>query len=67
MNPPAEYHMVLDGQQRLQSLLLAAGGDIWGFEDRDWNEEIKNQRPVVGNPNIHTGLWQPCASISMRF
>lgn len=47
MNPPAEYHMVLDGQQRLQSLLLAVGGDSWGFklEDRDWNEEIKNQRP----------------------
>lgn len=47
MNPPAEYHMVLDGQQRLQSLLLAVGGDSWGFklEDRDWNEEIKNERP----------------------
>ncbi len=47
MNPPAEYHMVLDGQQRLQSLLLALGGDDWGFklEDRDWTEEIKDQRP----------------------
>ena len=47
MNPPAEYHMVLDGQQRLQSLLLAVGGDSWGFklEDRDWNVEIKDKRP----------------------
>jgi hypothetical protein len=47
MNPPAQYHMVLDGQQRVQSLLLAVGGDSWGFklEDRDWNEEIKDQRP----------------------
>lgn len=47
MNPPAEYHMVLDGQQRVQSLLLALGGDDWGFklEDRDWTEEIKDQRP----------------------
>jgi hypothetical protein len=47
MNPPAEYHMVLDGQQRVQSLLLALGGDDWGFvlEDRDWNEEIKERRP----------------------
>jgi hypothetical protein len=47
MNPPAEYHMVLDGQQRVQSLLLALGGDDWGFtlEDRDWTEEIKDRRP----------------------
>jgi hypothetical protein len=46
MNPPAEYHMVLDGQQRVQSLLLAVEGDAWGFRltDRDWNEEIKDQR-----------------------
>ncbi len=46
MNPPAEYHMVLDGQQRVQSLLLALGGDDWGFilEDREWNEEIKERR-----------------------
>jgi hypothetical protein len=47
MNPPAEYHMVLDGQQRVQNLLLALGGDDWGFvlEDRDWTEEIKERRP----------------------
>ena len=30
-NPPAQFRMVLDGQQRLQSLLLAFGGDGWGF------------------------------------
>jgi uncharacterized protein with ParB-like and HNH nuclease domain len=43
MNPPASYHMVLDGQQRVQSLLLALGGDDWGFtlEDREWIEEMK--------------------------
>ena len=34
MNPPASYHMVLDGQQRVQSLLLALGGDDWGFKLR---------------------------------
>ena len=47
MNPPAEYHMVLDGQQRVQSLLLAVEGDSWGFKlkDRSWNEELKDQRP----------------------
>ncbi len=47
MNPPAQYHMVLDGQQRIQSLLLALGGDNWGFklDDRDWIEEIEEKRP----------------------
>lgn len=46
MNPPASYHMVLDGQQRVQSLLLALGGDDWGFtlEDREWAEELKERR-----------------------
>ena len=45
-DPPASYHMVLDGQQRVQSLLLALGGDAWGFkmEDRDWAEELQNRR-----------------------
>jgi Protein of unknown function DUF262 len=47
MNPPAEFHMVLDGQQRVQSLLLALGGDDWEFklEDRAWTEEISERRP----------------------
>ena len=47
MNPPASYRMVLDGQQRVQSLLLALGGDDWGFtlEDREWIEDIKERRP----------------------
>lgn len=35
---PTHLHMVLDGQQRLQSLLLAMWGDDCGFtlKDRDW-------------------------------
>lgn len=47
MDPPATYQMVLDGQQRLQSLLLALGGDGWGFkmEDRAWAQEISDRRP----------------------
>jgi len=47
LNPPAEYHMILDGQQRVQSLLLALGGDDWGFklEDREWSEETNERRP----------------------
>ena len=31
LGQPATYHMVLDGQQRIQSLILALGGDRWGF------------------------------------
>jgi hypothetical protein len=46
-DPPAAYHMVLDGQQRIQSLLLSLGGDAWGFklEDRDWTRELQDRRP----------------------
>jgi hypothetical protein len=45
-DPPASYNMVLDGQQRVQSLLLALGGDAWGFklEDRDWALELQDRR-----------------------
>ncbi len=45
-DPPAAYQMVLDGQQRLQSLLLAIGGDGWGFklEDRVWVQEVSATR-----------------------
>ena len=44
--PPAEYLMVLDGQQRLQSLLLAVGGDEWGFKlkDTDWALELHSRK-----------------------
>lgn len=47
-DPPAVYHMVLDGQQRVQSLLLALGGDAWGFklEDRDWALELQDRRSL---------------------
>lgn len=45
-DPPAAYHMVLDGQQRVQSLLLALR-DSWGFklEDRTWAQELQGRRP----------------------
>jgi hypothetical protein len=41
-NPPGEFQMVLDGQQRLQSLLLSLAGDGWGFKlyDRDWFDDL---------------------------
>lgn len=62
-NPPASYHMVLDGQQRVQSLLLALGGDDWGFklEDRDWIEELQDRRPRGRQPkNIHWSKASLC-------
>ena len=45
-DPPAQYQMVLDGQQRLQSLLLALCGDGWGFKltDREWLERLTGSR-----------------------
>ena len=45
-DPPASYDMVLDGQQRVQSLLLALGGDSWGYkqEDRGWAQEVQDRR-----------------------
>jgi len=51
-DPPAQYHMVLDGQQRVQSLLLALCGDGWGFclEDRDWTEQLTGNRPRGRRP-----------------
>ena len=46
MAQPAEYYMILDGQQRLQSLLLALGGDNWGFKlyDHDWAANLLDGR-----------------------
>ena len=69
MNPPAEYHMVLDGQQRVQSLLLALGGDDWGFllEDREIGlRRSKNAGPEADRQNIGTGRKQASASTCTR-
>lgn len=43
---PATYHMVLDGQQRIQSLVLALGGDQWGFKlyDSEWAFSMLDKR-----------------------
>lgn len=53
-DPPADYHMVLDGQQRIQSLLLALGGDGWGFKlyDRAWVQDLKDKR-LRGSVGTH--------------
>ncbi|MCL2779786.1 MAG: DUF262 domain-containing protein [Polyangiaceae bacterium] len=51
-NPPAQFRMVLDGQQRLQSLLLAFGGDAWGCVQHETKSggESPLGSPRGGNP-----------------
>lgn len=46
---PATYFMILDGQQRIQSMLLALGGDMFGFKlhDHDWFAEREVRRPIT--------------------
>jgi len=46
LGQPATYQMVLDGQQRVQSLILALGGDQWGFKlyDSDWALDLHDRR-----------------------
>ncbi len=46
LGQPATYQMVLDGQQRVQSLILALGGDQWGFQlyDADWAQDLRDRR-----------------------
>ncbi len=65
-HPPATFRMVLDGQQRVQSLLLALGGDGWGFKmlDRDWHEllEGKKQRGPRGRAHWSRGCL--CVNLS---
>src|SRR5436190_5253171 len=57
-NPPAAFHMVLDGQQRVQSLLLAFAGDSWGLKqyDRDWNIDLKGTKPRGARGKPHWSL-----------
>lgn len=45
-NPPGSFQMVLDGQQRIQSLLLAVCGDSWGLKmfDSDWRSALADER-----------------------
>ncbi|MCX7309016.1 MAG: DUF262 domain-containing protein, partial [Afipia sp.] len=51
LGQPATYQMVLDGQQRVQSLILALGGDQWGFQlyDTDWALDLQDRRVRPSN------------------
>lgn len=60
---PAQFQMVLDGQQRVQSLLLAFGEhDESGFKllDRAWHEAVGGQRPRGRRGNPHWSFGCLC-------
>ena len=64
-HPPATFQMVLDGQQRIQSLLLALGGDGWGFKllDRKWHEYLSGSKPRGPRGKPHWSLGCLCVDI----
>jgi hypothetical protein len=66
-NPPADFRMVLDGQQRLQSLLLAFGGDSWGFRllDHEWSTVLDSERPRGRNAKRHWSLGHLCLDLRL--
>jgi hypothetical protein len=54
-NPPGAFRMVLDGQQRLQSLVLAFYADTFGFRlsDRDWSLATDSAVPKGRNARAY--------------
>jgi hypothetical protein len=64
-HPPATFQMVLDGQQRVQSLLLALGGDGWGFKllDRQWHEHLSGTKPRGPRGKPHWSLGCLCVDV----
>ena len=59
---PATYNMILDGQQRIQSLILALGGDQWGFKlnDSDWALDLQDRRV---RPSEHWSKASLCVDL----
>ncbi len=62
LGQPATYHMVLDGQQRIQSLILALGGDQWGFRlyDAEWALDLQDRRV---RPSNHWSTGSLCIDV----
>lgn len=62
LGQPATYQMVLDGQQRVQSLVLALGGDQWGFQlfDADWAADLQDRRV---RPSTHWSRGSLCLDL----
>lgn len=64
-HPPASFAMVLDGQQRVQSLLLALCGDSWGFKllDRQWHEALNGSKPRGARGYAHWSCGSLCVDL----
>lgn len=62
LGQPATYQMVLDGQQRVQSLILALGGDQWGFQlyDAEWALDLQDRRV---RPSSHWSKASLCLDL----
>lgn len=62
LGQPATYQMVLDGQQRVQSLILALGNDQWGFQlyDADWALDLRDRRV---RPSSHWSKASLCIDL----
>jgi hypothetical protein len=62
LGQPATYQMVLDGQQRVQSLILALGCDQWGFQlyDADWALDLQDRRV---KPSSHWSKASLCIDL----
>lgn len=62
LGQPATYQMVLDGQQRVQSLIIALGGDQWGFKlyDADWALDLRDRRV---RPSNHWSMASLCIDL----
>jgi len=56
-NSAKAYLMILDGQQRLQSLLLALGGKSWSFTqtDKEWKKDIYGKETNIDSQYWSTG------------
>lgn len=65
-NPPGKFMMVLDGQQRIQSLLLAFCGDSWGFRlyDSDWRVALNDEKPRSRQNSKHWSLGCLCLNLT---
>ena len=51
------FLMILDGQQRMQSLLLALGGESWGFTltDKEWKKDIAGTDESIDSKHWSSG------------
>lgn len=63
--PPEDFYMLLDGQQRVQSLLLALEGDSWGFKmlDRDWKTILADAKARGARGESHWSIGCLCVDL----